>query len=440
MLAPNSAVASSKTSDGDDLIRALNTDMTTANNTLNTTDAIDGGAGSDTLNVELANSTAAGGLTFKPVVKNVETINLTAESTTGAVTLDFTDVTGVSKLVSKAGAAPQESFTADKLALGTALEVAGNHAGATVTAKFAGATGSADSASVTLNKAVGNGTIVLDGIETINLASTGSANAVTVKGTTVETLNVTGSVATTLNLGNTAGGADGIDTIKTIDASAATGNFSLGAITTANNDVTIKGSAGNNVLDIAGTKKATVTTLGGNDSININNSDVTTLDAGAGNDQITVATAAKHVITTGTGNDTITFSGASFLTTCSPAKLTTIKDFTAGTDKLDLKGVVGDGATAALSLVSQAKLTAVQTGVEALNADKTLTDALNVAAAQAGNGAATDAAELVVFQFKGDTYVFADQADNAGGTYAAGDLVVKLTGSVALTAADFLLV
>jgi hypothetical protein len=438
-LEPNSAVAANKTTAGDDTFRALNSDSTNANNTLGTNDVLDGGSGNDTLNVELAAATAATDVTVKPVLKNIENLNIAAVAVAGAnkLTLNLADSTGVTSITSKASSGSQKSFIVSGVALGTGITLAGDHAGATVTTTFAGATGTADAASITLNKATGNGALVVDGIETLNIASTGSANTLTLNDSTLETVNVTGSVSTTVTVG---AGALGLNTLKTVDASALTGNFTLGTITTANNDVTIKGSAGNNVLDIAGTKKATITTLGGNDSIILGGTDVKTVDSGAGNDQIFVTVAAKNVITTGAGNDTIAFSGAAANATSTAAATTTIKDFVSGSDKLDLKGVVGDGA-GALALVTQAKLTAIQTAVDSLAADKTLADALSAAANLIGTNdvGVTNDAELAYFTFKGDTYLYADQSDNGGGTYVAGDLVIKLTGAVSVASGDLIL-
>lgn len=418
-LEPNSAVAANKTTAGDDVFRALNSDGTTANNTLGTNDVLDGGAGNDTLNAELSASAAA--LVVKPVLKNIENLNITAVDTTNTITVNLADSSGVTSITSKAGAVAQKSFTVAGVALGTGITLAGDHAAAVVTATFAGTTGTADAASVTLNKATGNGKLVLNAIETVNLASTGSANTLQLDASTVETVNVSGSVATTVTLGAAAAGTD---TIKTVDASASTGNFTLGVLTTANNDVTIKGSSGNNVLNIAGTKKAAVTTLGGNDSITLASSDAATVDSGAGNDQILVTVAAKNVITTGAGNDTVSFSGAAAAATSTVAKITTIKDFTTGSDKISLAGL---GATAVVT--SQANLTAIQTAVDSLAADKTLADAVAAAdAITATNG-------LSYFTFKGDTYVHVEQT--AGGN--AGDLVIKLTGAVSVAGADFIL-
>lgn len=421
VLDPNSAVPAFRTTNGDDLIRALNVDNTASNNTLNTVDAIDGGGGYDTMNVVLANDSGSD-ITVTPLIKNIEQINLSVTDDTKAVTLDLGDTTGLEKLVSKASAgAAQQNFTVSKITLGTELEIAGNHTGTTATFAFAGATGSSDSVDVTLNKATGNGTVVLDSIETVNLSSTGSANAVTLNGNKLATVTIDGDTATTLTIG---AGAAGMNTLKVVDASEATGNFTLGLITTANNDISILGSAGNNVLNVAGTKKAEITTQDGNDSITVATTGAVTLDAAGGNDQIIISAAAKHVVTTGDGADVVFFSGNAGAATSTATNLTTIEDFTVGVDKLNLTNL---GAQA--SVTSQANLTAIQVAIEALNADATLDDAV---AAAVGITAQDD---LAYFNFKGDTYVIVEQTN--GGN--AGDLVVKFTGAIDFVTSDFVL-
>ena len=258
---------------GSDANSTYNAGLTAAGgNTLNALDTLDGGAGSDTLNVSIATAVTPGAIT------NVETINVTF---TGAVALNLAQMSGATALInigsSAAGSITNISST------DAALTVADNGVGATFAYKASSVTGGSDSVSLTLNNATGAATTTLTGaIETVNLASTGSANSVRLdSGAT--TLNISGSEDLTLAAASTV-----LASATTINAGDATGDITLAS--DAGAAVTVTGGAGADALTLSGGTSATDTVSGG-----------------AGNDRIIFTTdlADADVISGGDGNDTL---------------------------------------------------------------------------------------------------------------------------------------
>lgn len=260
---------------GTDADTTYNAGLTAAGgNTLNALDSLDGGAGSDTLNVSIATAVTPGAIT------NVETINVTF---TGAVALNLTQMSGATALTN-IGSSALGSVT-NIGSTGAALTVADNAVGATFAYKATSVTGDSDAISLTLNNATGAATTTITGaIETINLVSTGGANSITLDAGAT-TLNVSGSEAVTLAAASTV-----LASATTIDASDATGAVTLASDAGAATAVTVTGGAGADALTLAGTNTATDTVSGG-----------------AGNDRIIFTTdlADADVISGGAGTDTL---------------------------------------------------------------------------------------------------------------------------------------
>lgn len=278
--------------------------------TLNEFDSIDGGAGTDTLNVY----TAVGVNTSLPAsasVKNVEIINLY-----NAAGAEFGGATGV--------AAGQFAGATQIWQIGSATKVTGLAASTTAgfrsltleAGSVAAASGAA-SANIALDAVKGNaitnvvglsttGTSTVNVTGTIAKADTASAApaANLALGVTAvkdaQTVTVNSAVATTLTIDDTASGAT--KKVTTVNAAGSTG-----AITFVGDAETISittGAAADTVTLNAATSKATDTAAAVN----------ATVSTGAGNDKITVMSAAGSTgavtVDAGAGDDTVTLDGA----------------------------------------------------------------------------------------------------------------------------------
>ena len=374
-----------------------------ATSTATATTTIDAGEGRDTVSASLINAGNA-----KQFV-NFEELDLSA-----AANLDVELMTGstIDGLTLTGGAGT--SATVSNVAAGAGLSVSGDNSGGTTTIGVKGAaTGTSDSFAVTFNGAavtgatataanVKAGTVVVNGIESVSIASTGGSNtwnSIAVTDDKLQTLTITGDK----NLDLTFVGANGTNTsanaggaVKMIDGSAATGKLSINTTNVVADDkagvgLTVKGGSADDVITL--TQKATV-------------------DAGAGNDTI-VSSSNGGTFTGGAGNDVFNIKAA-------VGNVSTITDFTVGADKLTF-------ADLGLETFASTKVD--------ISSATNLTEALDLAAA--GNGATNAAVSW--FQYGADTYVVQD--NTAGATFdAATDIAVKLTGTVDLstqTVADF---
>lgn len=314
--------------------------------TLNSVDSIDGGAGTDTLNIEVKGATPYNG-TLQGTIKNVEIININNTDNTGAVAVvDATLFQGatninqislagnVTKLAATTTAGFQEFDTATAFNVAPADDAAKASVDLKNVAEGSTVTVTAAPTGI-LNSVALSGTVVdlapKDGVTNINLAVTA--------GKDVESFAVNTSTATTLTLNNGAG-----KTIKSVDASASTGGVNY--TTAANVVASIKGGAGSDTLTniFAGTATANAATLNGgagNDTLNVTvtkgaaTTVTATVDGGDGNDTINLTTNAdvKYVVTGGAGNDTVAISTGS-----SSIKTTDSIDGGEGTDTVSVAG------------------------------------------------------------------------------------------------------
>lgn len=331
----------------------------TAATTLSAFDVIDGGAGTDTLNIysdNVSNKTLDANTTIKNV-ENINIFNSTAafNSTAVPAVIDASKLVGVKNI--------------NQISLDTAITNLGDD---TVASYKGGAVGTSVLAVTSTNTAT-KAAVALDGIAegdtitfnvpTVAPANGGALNSITVSGTVADT-NLDGTVATT-NVGVTVGRdvqslavntavdttlttvTDGAGTKKvtTVDASASAGKVTyVAANTVANvttgkgNDVvtlataytatltaaTVNGGEGNDTLNVNVTNAAdatgtTVSAVGGagNDTIVLNvingltKSVGVTVDAGAGNDMVNVNFAVKTTdsIDGGADTDTVGLAG-----------------------------------------------------------------------------------------------------------------------------------
>ncbi|SIO14891.1 hypothetical protein SAMN05443662_1563, partial [Sulfurivirga caldicuralii] len=314
---------------GNDTIRALIIDGTGARaTTLSAFDAIDGGAGTDTLNI-YSDGTHNKSLPTSATVSNVEIINIyndtTAFSTDGTGNIDASKFAGATN-INQVGLASATMTNLAATTTATFTEV--------VTDAALDVTAAATAASVN---------VALDEVADGDL-SDGNEITLKVAGDALTTVNVTGTIAAgtdesatqALNI-NVKGGVDvktvtlntAIDATVTVDENADVNAInaaaSTGSITFAGDtDVaSITTGAGEDDIDlnyaaIAGAKAATVSTGDGDDTLSIlvdanGLTGVTvTADAGAGDDVVDIDTTGAVAVdfTAGAGNDRVVLGDA----------------------------------------------------------------------------------------------------------------------------------
>lgn len=206
---------------GDDTINGLvgtNSATGALADTAQSVDIIDGGAGTDTLNIS-----TQGGSTFGGTVTNVEKIVFTAYT---ADTFNMANTTGLESLSNKGSIANLTVTNAGNIVDLTAKNISGNSTIMTYVA--AASAGLSDTQNVTLSNATNNHTIDLNdaGIETLAITSSGSANKVKFDdiGTSVKTITVDGDQDLTLAFVDT---TVSTDVITTFNASELTGNLTV---------------------------------------------------------------------------------------------------------------------------------------------------------------------------------------------------------------------
>lgn len=189
-------------------------------------------------------------------VSGIERVNITDVAGVTTSLLGSTDITSVTSNASTA-ATTINNIGSTNVGLG----VQNSAFGATFTFGAAAVAGLSDTATLTVSNQTA-GTNVVQGVETLNIVSTGGANTVTA---------LTADAATTINIsGDTAFTLTGANTVATT---------------------------------IASTSTAAVT-------LTSNNAAAVTISGGAGNDSITLteAVAANNNVSGGNGDDTITFT------------------------------------------------------------------------------------------------------------------------------------
>jgi Ca2+-binding RTX toxin-like protein len=254
------------TAGNDTIIAAI--DGNAESNTLNTGDVIDGGVGTDTLNLTI-------GANQNPTVtiKNVEVLEVRNAAIGGNVDMRNTDG-AVKTIVEKQST---NGFTANFIAAADVAVSIKDVTTASLVSDYnwnTGAlSGAADAASLTLNNVVGTaagrhtvqlqGGTPTQGFETVNVKTEGAASNLAnlvVTGSTGATNTMTKLVVTgdqNLTIANTAFAATG----GQIDASAFTGNLTVNAVNAV--DVDFKGGKGNDTILFGGDLQATDKVDGG---------------------------------------------------------------------------------------------------------------------------------------------------------------------------------
>jgi hypothetical protein len=272
---------------GADTFTSVNPAVATA--TLTAGDNINGGAGTDTLNI-----TSAAEMTIGSGVTMTDVENVSVSASGGALTLDTALMTGITSVTNSGSS---QAVTVSNLKALVPVTVMGASANTTVGFAAAVTAGAADAITLNLNAANNTGTtanvVSLAGFETVNVVSSGSASGasgnsgVTIESAALTTLNVTGTVAAKL-LANLAGASASVTGTVTSDDGA--------------HDVNITGRLVSDKLSVS---------------------------MGAGNDQVRVGTvAATHTISGGDGTDTLRYSGADAVLLAATANITGIETVT----------------------------------------------------------------------------------------------------------------
>ena len=248
---------------GDDTFNATNTTLTAG-------DSLNGGAGTDTLALT---SIAAG--TYGTGVTTSSIENLTITATIGDATIDTSGMTGVTAVTSS-GSTSNIALTGLKAI--PAVNMTGTSSNLNVGVASTVVAGTSDAATITLNgaAATASNTLTIDGVETFNVATSGSntgtsTNVLTLSGTTLNSVNVTGAATARLSaaLNATATSAG----VVTSDAGAHDVTFTVPA-----------GAASNVAMG------------DGNDTVRIASiSALQSIDGGAGTDRLVSSVAVSTV-------------------------------------------------------------------------------------------------------------------------------------------------
>jgi Ca2+-binding RTX toxin-like protein len=396
---------------GDDTFVAVDTQVASTQ-TLTSGDSLDGGLGADTLLI----AASGGAAVAAPLVSTVgvETLNVT-NNNTGLYTIDSSLMSGLKTVQMTAGAQDVTVSNGSTILNGSLVSTSRS----LTMSPASGTAGTTDSMSLSINGAgtTATSTVTANGIEIVDLTSTGSASGsatastrVAIVSNALDVLNVSGEANARLTV-NFAGAA-GTD-VATLDASKSTGGVNV--------DITLGGS---NIANITG---------------------------GTGNDSFTLGTLSKlHTVAGGTGTDTITVSAASYDKTLTTQNAANVSGFEvlsiAASGSADVRSFSGNtaftsfeaaGATATLTglSTSAATLTAKTIGgtITATRATDGTTDAMTVNLSPATPGVFTALSivdEETVTIASGGTAI----GDNTITTLSATDATsLTVTGARSLT-------
>ena len=346
--------------------------------TLNSSDSINGGLGTDTLGADTFTLLQAAFDASR--VSNIEAIRIQTAITASGSILDVSKAGNVNAVtIAGIGA---NSNTLSNLADNSTVTLTAAGAGTIITnIKDASLAGTANTLNVNLGTAADTavfaaGTITAAGVETININSLGTVASGTGTNTVTLTANadlskivVTGSEDLTVTLG--AGAA-----LRTFDANAATGIQNTASLT-----FSAAGAA------ITGGNKADVLTGGtGND----------TIIGGAGNDTIDGGTGSgSDVLTGGDGVDTFTMRDNGNTTNMTNPVIDTITDFVLGSGG-DAMSIANLATRPTLSVATDAtKIVALNAALPASTSTNGLSEVIvldsSITDLQAANASALNA-------------------------------------------------
>jgi len=296
----------------------------TTNATIDTTDIVNAGSGTDTLSIRIANAATAD--TIAPSISGFEVITIDNDDTTGEVNFNTGSAEGIAT-ITLSGSSAGSLTNVNNLAAAAAISL--NNARGTLAVDFATSVynTSSDAITVSLNKAgdAASGgvaaTLVLDGsvtggttaltsedtLETVTITSSTNASRVDlVGGSAVKTLNISGDAALILT-----DATDNFTALETVSAASYTGNLNLSMA--------------------SNTRAVTITTGSGNDRVAI----------GA----IGTGLLASDTINLGTGTDTIAVTDSTF----TADDISLIKTELTSAEKIEITTSLGTGATGSYS-------------------------------------------------------------------------------------------
>jgi Ca2+-binding RTX toxin-like protein len=385
---------------GDDTFVSVDTQSATTQ-TLTSGDSLVGGAGTDTLQI----AASGGAAVAAPLVSTsgIETLNVT-NNNTGLYTVDASLMSGLKTAVVTAGA--HDVTVSGHSSILNASLVSTNRS--LTLSPASGTTGTADEMALTINgsgtAAGSTTTVTANGIETINLTSTGAASGnstnatrVTVASDALDKLVVTGEANARLTV-NFAG-ASGTD-VSTLDASKSTGGV--------NASITV-GSSGN--ASIVG---------------------------GTGNDAFTLGAMTKYqTVTGGEGTDTITVSAASYSATATTQNAANVSGFevlsVAASGSADVRSFSGNTGLASFEAAgASATLSGLSTAAATVTAKAT---GGTVTVTRATDGTA-DAMTVNLSATTPGTYTAVSIADEETITLASGGTATGDNTITTLTATD----
>ena len=254
---------------GDDTFDSNNS---TASQTLNAGDVLDGSGGTDRLNI-VSSLTLGGTLGNGVQTKSVEQLSVNAVT---ATVVDASLMAGVKDVYNNAS---QSAVTVTGLAAITNVHVLSTNANTTAIFNADAVAGVADATTVLLNGAAttANNSVTVDGIETINLVAAGTAS-----GSATSTTTVTSNALTTLNM---------------TGVSAKVAANLVGATATVTGTVTSDAGAHNVAITADAADKLSVSMNAGNDTVIIGTTSATqTIAGGEGTDTLE-ATGSVSLVT-----------------------------------------------------------------------------------------------------------------------------------------------
>ena len=351
------------------------------------TASIDGGAGAaDRITFgDMANAvTASADNVFEGKISGFEELELAAGTVTPSSILDLGNLDDISKVIVSANATG--AFSIDNMANNGTLRIEASQTsniGVIVKNAFVPTT---DVMNIELSNAIAiSGTVTVANVETINVKTedTDTETAQNVQALSLTATSAT-SVVVTGNAGANLTGSSFSTDLTSFDASAVTAGavtYTSDALTKAS---TVKGGAGNDVINMAAATTAAVVLSGnaGNDTLT-GGTVADTINGGEGNDIITGNGGADN-LTGGAGYDMFKFIEA---THSNGVNADTITDFVSGTDKLGIQsnkaityaGEVSGYGTALTTLASGTATAVLDTATSTLYVDLNADGALTVA-------------------------------------------------------------
>jgi len=396
-------------SSGDDSFTSVIANVGAANSTgttLQAGDVLNGGTGSDTLSISVTG--AFGGSTSAVTLTGIEKVsvsNVSGAAQTISMSLADSSLTTVGNSSSNTGA----TTTFSGLSKIVAAEMSNGDGGLTLTYNTSVVAGTADVASLTLSNQTTGGTFTATGIETLNVASNTSANAVTLAAGPT-TVNVSGTARLTLGQLDTG--------ITTLNASTNSGGL---------------------VATLSSTATAVITGSSGNDTITAgtNMSGAGAVSAGDGVDTL-VSTADALIATTADGARFTGFETLSISSTGLGATATRAQNMAqiAGITTLNVTSARANGTandtthTVTLSNLPATLNTLNVTGLA--NADVDVADDFDVTviATRAVN---TTADAMTVNLGSSSATVGTTATATAGGTLGSNTLALSLANEESIT-------